>query len=142
MNDGLYMRDGFVDREEVRLLVWFDGEEASIAGPAVDDLPWVAKALYAVANQWHPQEEQDVPPMPPQSDHGSVLDCTSKDLAVVVFKTHTVVVKHGEIFPNSGLASYDLEVAGRRRHDTEWAVTMLSCLAMSIEQQGGFDHVI
>ena len=135
------MGDGFIDRDQVQLLVWFEGEEAAIAGPAVDHLNWTVRALRALASQWCQQEVQDVPPMPPVGDEDA-LDCTEKDLAVVIFRDHTVIAQRGEIFPNSGLASYPLEVAGRRRHDTEWVTRVLEGLADSIEQREGFDHVL
>lgn len=142
MSDGLNMGDGFIDRDQVQLLVWFDGEEASIAGPAIDHLGWTVRALRALASQWCQQDVQDSPPMPPPGDGDDWMDCTAKDLAVVIFKDHTVIAKKGEIFPNSGLATYPLEVAGRRRHETEWVTAVLEGLANSIEQREGFDFVL
>lgn len=129
---------GFIDRDQVKLLVWFDNEEAAVAGPAIDNLPWVVRALQSLARQWQPQERQDVPPMPvPETP--DFLDCTTKDLAVVIYKEHQVVVEKDEVFPGSGLASYYIDVAGRRRHDTEWAVARLDDLALSIEYGKGYD---
>lgn len=135
------MESGFLDKSAVRLLVWFENDEAALAGPAVDNLKWVVKALYAVANQWEPQDVQSTPPMP--RGHGeNALDCTQKDLAIVVLNEHTVVVEKGEVFPNSGLTSYRMEVAGRRMHETEWVIQTLIDLAHSIEHREGFDYVL
>ena len=133
---GLAMSSGFIDREEVRLLVWFEHGEASIAGPAIDAPKWVVKALRGVARQWVRQEPQNSPPMPTPGADDDWLDCTKKDLAVVVFNNHTVVVKKDEIFPGSGLASYRVEVAGRRRHECDWAMSVLESLADTIEEEG------
>ena len=134
---------GFVDREQVRLLVWFENGSAAIAGPAVDNLKWVAKTLYTIARQWTPQAPQDVPPMPVQDYvDDDWLDCTAKDVAVVLYNHHEIVVERDEIFPGSGLATHYLDVAGRRRHETDWVIDALESLAMSIEQRDGFDFVI
>ncbi|MEI7780341.1 MAG: hypothetical protein WCJ18_00275 [Planctomycetota bacterium] len=129
---------GFVEREQVRLLVWFEDEGAAIAGPATEDLSWVVRALHGMARQWPIQEPQNVPPMPIQEQPDEDwMDCTTKDVAIVVYKDFDVVVERGEVFQGSGLASYYLEVAGRRRHETEWVKQMLKNLALTIERQEG-----
>ena len=133
--------DGFVDRSQVKLLIWIDNGNASIAGPAIDNLPWVVRILYSLAAQWQPQEPQNTPPMPAPPDD-DWLDCTDKDVAVVIYHAHDVIVEKDEIFPGSGLSSYYIDVAGRRKHETEWVVSQLEELAAGIEAQEGFDHAI
>lgn len=132
---------GFVDRSQVKLLIWMDGGEASLAGPATDNLAWVVQIIYSLAAQWQDQEPQQVASMP--NIYGDdCLDCTRKELAIVVYNAHDVIVERGEIFPGSGLSSYYIDVAGIRKHETEWVIEQLHELATGIEQQEGFDHVI
>lgn len=130
--------DGFIDRDQVHMLVWVDGDEAAVAGPAVGDRGWVVRALRAVSRQWLPQDELRPSYEPPQP--GDYLDCTKKELAVIIYKHHDVVVERGEIFPDSGLASHYLDVSGYRRHETQWAVERLDDLAHWIEHEEGFDY--
>ena len=129
---------GIVQRDHIRLLVWLDGDEAAVAGPAVDNRPWVVRAIRTVAREWRAQEPQSQGCSPPSS--GEFLDCTKKELAVIIYHHHQMVVERGEIFPGSGLASHYIDVAGYRRHETEWVVARLDDLAHCIEHEEGFDY--
>lgn len=130
--------DGFIDREQVHLLVWIDGDEAAVAGPAVGNKDWVVRAIRAVSRQWLPQEE--LRPRTAPLSPGDYLDCTQKELAVIIYNHHQVVVERDEIFPGSGLASHFLDVSGYRRHETEWAVARLDDIAHCIEHEEGYDY--
>ena len=123
----------FVDCDDVRLLVWLDGPEAAIAGPAVENLPWCVGAIRSLVSQWIPMREQNVPPLTEVTT--DCLDCTAKDVAVVIMNAHDVIVECGEIFPNSGLASHHICIAGTRRHETQWVTQALRSLADAIAEQ-------
>ena len=129
---------GLVDRDQIRLLVWIDGDDAAVAGPVIGDRGWVVRAIRAVAKEWRVQEKQESRPVPV----GDYLDCTAKELAVVIYNSHQVVVERGEIFPGSGLASHYIDVAGYRRHETDWAIESLDDLAQRIEQEEGYVYEI
>lgn len=140
MSDGVRIgpdESGLVDRDQVRLLVWIDQDEAAVAGPSVGDRAWVVRAIRALSRQWEPQTEQVRLPIPPPVGV-EYLDCTRKELAVIVYNSHHVVVERDEIFPGSGLASHYIDVAGYRRHETDWAKDRLDDLAYSIEQEEGY----
>lgn len=141
MSKGLFSGGAaFIDRDEVKLLVWLDQDDAAIAGPAVRNLKWVAGTIRSLANQWVPHGPQSTLPMPTPVDGEDWLDCTVKDVAVVIFKEHDVVVERNEVFPDSGLASHYIQVSGRRRHETEWVVASLKQLADSLELEVGDDQ--
>jgi len=141
VGDGLFSGGAsFIDREEVKLLVWLDNDDAAIAGPAVRNLKWVAGTIRSLANQWVPHDPQTAEPMPTPGEDDDWLDCTVKDVAVVIFKEHDVVVDRNEVFPDSGLASHYIQVSGRRRHETEWVVASLRQLADSLEAESCGGH--
>ena len=126
---------GLVDRDQIKLLVWLDGEDATVAGPVVTDTEWVVRAIRAVTREWPVQEQQQPRRYPVGNDY---LDCTAKELAVIIYNHHNVIAERGEVFSGSGLASHYIDVAGYRRHETDWAISSLSDLADDIEQQKGY----
>jgi hypothetical protein len=130
---------GLVDREQIRLLVWIDGEDAAVAGPVIGDKGWVVRALRAVAREWTVQEKQRPLTHRPEGDY---LDCTAKELAVVIYNSHQVIVERDEIFVGSGLASHYIDIAGYRRHETDWAIDRLDDLAHRIEHEEGYQYEI
>jgi hypothetical protein len=130
---------GLVDREQIKLLVWIDGENAAVAGPVINDRAWVVRAIRAITREWPAQQEQQTHPRP-QGDY--YLDCTTKELAVVIYNAHDIVAERDEIFPGSGLASHYIDVAGYRRHETGWAIDRLADLANDIEHEEGWLYEI
>lgn len=125
-------KHGFVTPDKVHLVVSFDGDNASLMGPGTYEMAWVAHALEGLASQW--QHWEPVPGLPPTTvPEGNWMDCTKTDLTVVFYRDCRVIAMPGEVFGDDpGLAEYELDVVGQRRHDDLYCITRLSCLSEAI----------
>lgn len=124
--------NGFISPDQIHLVISFTGENAHLSGPGTDDMPWVVHALEGLSNQWQPRKPQRSLP-PEVTPDGNWSDMTVTDLTVVFFRDCQVIAMPGEVFGDDrGLAAYDLEVVGTKRHDQEYCVDRIRALAEAI----------
>jgi len=127
-------KDGFISPEQVHLVISFTGEDAHLSGPGTHDMSWVVHALEGLTNQWFPQRQQKAPP-PEVVPDGKWRDVTLTDLTVIFFRDCQVIAMPGEVFGDDrGLAAYDLEIVGKKRHDQEYCLDRIRALAEAISE--------